>query len=136
MGVSGVTETRKKAFEPARAHFVKGCQGILEKFRTWNLEEKRRKLEKEKVLQAEQEAALAQQEGDEQGEPLKADEIEDSAAEDDVDESEDIRGDTRMDHDADQVLEDTEEEVVTSQSDTSDASPAKQLRQRPWQDHS
>ncbi|KAG8411454.1 hypothetical protein J3458_015512 [Metarhizium acridum] len=129
MGVSGVTETRKKAFEPARAHFVKGCQGILEKFRTWNLEEKRRKLEKEKVLQAEQEAALAQQEGDEQGEPLKADEIEDSAAEDDVDESEDIRGDTRMDHDADQVLEDTEEEVVTSQSDTSDASPAKQLRQ-------
>ncbi|EFY95512.1 hypothetical protein X797_008232 [Metarhizium robertsii] len=129
MGVSGVTETRKKSFEPARAHFVKGCQGILEKFRTWNLEEKRRKLEKEKVLQAEQEAALAQQEEVEQEEPLKADEIEDSAAEDDVDESDDNRGDTKMEHDADQVLEDTEEEVVTSQSDTSDASPAKQLRQ-------
>ncbi|KHN95558.1 uncharacterized protein MAM_06615 [Metarhizium album ARSEF 1941] len=129
MGVSGVTETRKKSFEPARAYFIKGCQAILDKFRTWNLEEKRRKLEKEKVLQAEQEAALAQQEGDEQAEPLKADEVENSTAEDDVDESQDGRGGTKMGLDADEVLEDAEEEVVTSQSDTSDASPAKQLRQ-------
>ncbi|OAQ62615.2 IQ calmodulin-binding domain-containing protein [Pochonia chlamydosporia 170] len=128
MGVSGVTETKKKSFEPARTYFIKGCQSILEKFRTWNLEEKRRKLEKEKALQAEQEAALAQEE-DQQETPLKT-EIADSASEDDADESEDgqDQGSSKMDHGADEVIEDVEE-VVTSQSDTSDASPAKQLRQ-------
>ena len=35
MGVSGVTETKKKTFEPARDHFIKGCQAILAKFRNW-----------------------------------------------------------------------------------------------------
>jgi hypothetical protein len=50
MGVSGITETKKKAFEPARDHFIKGCQAILDKFRNWILEEKRRKQEKEKAL--------------------------------------------------------------------------------------
>ncbi|RSM00288.1 hypothetical protein CEP52_009209 [Fusarium oligoseptatum] len=40
MGVSGVTETKKKTFEPARDHFIKGCQAILAKFRNWVLEEK------------------------------------------------------------------------------------------------
>lgn len=133
MGVSGVTETKKKSFEPARAYFIKGCQGILEKFRTWNLEEKRRKQEKEKALQVEQEAAaLAQEEAEEEEEdqheePIKT-EIEDSAEDDGPEESEDDQGDHKMEHDADEVIEDSEE-VVTSQSDTSDASPAKQLRQ-------
>lgn len=50
MGVSGITESKKKEFEPAREHFIKGCQGILDKFRSWREEEKRRKLEKEKAL--------------------------------------------------------------------------------------
>ncbi|KAI0837209.1 something about silencing, SAS, complex subunit 4-domain-containing protein [Hypoxylon sp. FL0890] len=50
MGVSGVTESRKKTFEPARDHFIKGCQAILEKFRIWSQEEKRRKLMKERTL--------------------------------------------------------------------------------------
>ncbi len=50
MGVSGITETRKKTFEPAREHFIKGCKVILEKFRLWALEEKRRKLERERAL--------------------------------------------------------------------------------------
>ncbi|KAF4337824.1 hypothetical protein FBEOM_8313 [Fusarium beomiforme] len=49
MGVSGVTETKKKTFEPARNHFIKGCQAILDKFRNWVLEEKRRKMEKDKA---------------------------------------------------------------------------------------
>lgn len=49
MGVSGVTETKKKTFEPARDHFIKGCQAILAKFRNWVLEEKRRKQEKDKA---------------------------------------------------------------------------------------
>lgn len=47
MGVSGITESKKKDYEPARAHFIKGCQTLLEKFRIWREEEKRRKLEKE-----------------------------------------------------------------------------------------
>lgn len=49
MGVSGITETRKKSFEPARDHFIRGCEAILEKFRRWSREEKRRKQEKDRA---------------------------------------------------------------------------------------
>ncbi|GKT91854.1 IQ calmodulin-binding domain-containing protein [Colletotrichum tofieldiae] len=56
MGVSGVTETRKRQFEPARQHFIKGCQAILDKFRQWSLEEKRRKAEKDRALAEKAEA--------------------------------------------------------------------------------
>ncbi|KAK4152445.1 something about silencing, SAS, complex subunit 4-domain-containing protein [Chaetomidium leptoderma] len=45
MGVSGITESKKRAFEPAREHFLRGCEGILGKFRRWAAEEKRRRLE-------------------------------------------------------------------------------------------
>lgn len=55
MGVSGVTDGRRKEFEPARDHFIRGCQAILEKFRTWREEEKRRKQEKEAALAEEEE---------------------------------------------------------------------------------
>ncbi|KAH7155752.1 something about silencing, SAS, complex subunit 4-domain-containing protein [Dactylonectria estremocensis] len=74
MGVSGITETKKKAFEPARDHFIKGCQAILAKFRNWILEERRRKAEKEK--------ALAERAGDE------------DSGEDETDEEEAARGDS------------------------------------------
>ncbi|PHH66242.1 hypothetical protein CDD81_7835 [Ophiocordyceps australis] len=50
MGVSGITETKKKTFEPARAHFIRGCQNILDKFRNWSHQEKRRKQERERTL--------------------------------------------------------------------------------------
>ncbi|KAI0882218.1 something about silencing, SAS, complex subunit 4-domain-containing protein [Annulohypoxylon maeteangense] len=65
MGVSGVTESRKKTFEPARDHFIKGCQVILEKFRVWSQEEKKRKLMKEKALaeEAENEEEVDEDEG-------------------------------------------------------------------------
>lgn len=49
MGVSGITETRKKSFEPARDHFIRGCEAILAKFRRWSQEEKRRKQEKDRA---------------------------------------------------------------------------------------
>ncbi|KAH6650217.1 something about silencing, SAS, complex subunit 4-domain-containing protein [Chaetomium tenue] len=45
LGVSGVTETKKRAFEPARDHFIRGCEGILDKFRRFTREEKRRRAE-------------------------------------------------------------------------------------------
>ncbi|KAF3764487.1 hypothetical protein M406DRAFT_356570, partial [Cryphonectria parasitica EP155] len=35
MGVSGITESKKKHFEPARVHFINKCEGVLEKFRKW-----------------------------------------------------------------------------------------------------
>ncbi|CAM1504672.1 Fc.00g022630.m01.CDS01 [Cosmosporella sp. VM-42] len=69
MGVSGITDTKKKTFEPARDHFIKGCQAILAKFRNWSLEEKRRKLEKEKAL-------AEQADGDEEDESDKDDDME------------------------------------------------------------
>lgn len=48
MGVNGVTESKKKTYEPARAHFIKGCHAIIAKFKAWAAEEKRRKQEKER----------------------------------------------------------------------------------------
>ena len=47
LGVSGITESKKKDFEPARMYFIRGCQSVLEKFRIWKAEEKRQKLEKD-----------------------------------------------------------------------------------------
>ncbi|ORY68650.1 something about silencing, SAS, complex subunit 4-domain-containing protein [Pseudomassariella vexata] len=86
MGVSGVTETRKKTFEPAREHFIKGCQAILEKFRLWNEEEKRRKREREQAKAAEEEsqseeadepaAAAEEEEEEEEDEPVASEEEE------------------------------------------------------------
>lgn len=46
MGVSGITESRRREFEPARAYFVQGCQAVLDKFRAWKEAEKQRKLAK------------------------------------------------------------------------------------------
>lgn len=60
MGVSGITESKKKQFEPARAHFIDKCEVVLDKFRKWAAEEKRLKLEKERAAKeslASQEAA-------------------------------------------------------------------------------
>ncbi|PQE20199.1 IQ calmodulin-binding domain-containing protein [Rutstroemia sp. NJR-2017a BBW] len=50
LGVSGITDSRKKEFEPARQYFIRGCESIIEKFRMWKDEEKRRKLEKEQAI--------------------------------------------------------------------------------------
>ncbi|PHH75517.1 hypothetical protein CDD80_2314 [Ophiocordyceps camponoti-rufipedis] len=49
MGVSGITETKKKAFEPAREHFIRGCQAILDKFHNWSQAEKRRKQKRQRA---------------------------------------------------------------------------------------
>ncbi|EGX89404.1 hypothetical protein CCM_07656 [Cordyceps militaris CM01] len=120
MGVSGITETKKKMFEPARAHFIRGCQGILHKFKNWSLEEKRRKLEKERTL-----AEQAQEE-------LK--EAEDDDAEDeemaDVDDSTPTH--QSRSEEGGCIDEEDEDTLMNSQDNSSEASsssPAKQLRQ-------
>ncbi|KAJ4296052.1 hypothetical protein N0V88_004754 [Collariella sp. IMI 366227] len=69
MGVSGITETKKRAFEPAREYFIKGCESIIDKFRRWAAEEKRLKREKVQAeKRAEREAAesLEQSEAEEE----------------------------------------------------------------------
>ena len=81
MGVSGITDGRKKEFEPARHHFIKGCRAIIEKFRIWREEEKRRKLEKEQAMaEAEEEA-----EGDEEVEEDMEEEVEEEQEPEEVD---------------------------------------------------
>ena len=47
MGISGITDGDKKAYEPKRDHLIREVRMLLEKFRLWKEEEKRRKVEKE-----------------------------------------------------------------------------------------
>ncbi|KAF7871475.1 hypothetical protein EAF04_003582 [Stromatinia cepivora] len=65
LGVSGITEGRKKEFESARQYFIKGCESILEKFRIWKDDEKQRKLKKERAIAEAQARAEAESEEDE-----------------------------------------------------------------------
>ncbi len=47
MGISGITDSEKKLYEPKREYLVHEVESLLDKFRVWKEEEKRRKLEKE-----------------------------------------------------------------------------------------
>lgn len=87
MGVSGVTESKKKEYEPAREYFITGCKSLVEKFRWWRSEERRRKLEREAAL-AEAEAEAEEEEENE--EEAKADE---EMEEDEVEAEEEIPDD-------------------------------------------
>lgn len=55
MGISGITETEKKLYEPKRAMFTREVSGMIEKFKHWKEEEKRRKIERDQALLAEEE---------------------------------------------------------------------------------
>ncbi|KAL5876746.1 hypothetical protein ACKVWC_005911 [Pyricularia oryzae] len=112
MGVSGITETKKKEFEEPRQHFIRGCEAILDKFRLWGVEEKRRKLEKERAI-----AQAARAESD------------DSLAEEDA-KNEDMREEQEEGDEEDEEDEDegNDEEVPDSEAESDlDASIAKQL---------
>ncbi|KAI9648845.1 hypothetical protein NHQ30_003486 [Ciborinia camelliae] len=65
LGVSGITEGRKKEFDSARQYFIKGCESILEKFRIWKDDEKQRKLKKERAIAEAQARTEAVSEDDE-----------------------------------------------------------------------
>ncbi|KAI9700489.1 MAG: hypothetical protein M1820_006788 [Bogoriella megaspora] len=56
MGISGVTDTEAKRFEPKRDYFVTEVQALVDKFGIWRQEEKRMRLEKEQAQQARAEA--------------------------------------------------------------------------------
>ncbi|WEW58432.1 hypothetical protein PRK78_003900 [Emydomyces testavorans] len=49
MGVSGVTEAEKRLYEPKRAYLMIEISTLLEKFKIWKEEEKRRKSEREQL---------------------------------------------------------------------------------------
>ncbi|KAK4132252.1 hypothetical protein BT67DRAFT_457383 [Trichocladium antarcticum] len=126
MGVSGITESRKRAFEPARAHFIRGCEGILEKFRRWAAEEKRRRVEKDHRVAAAAAVAGIGGEGSREG----SEGLEGGGGREEEEEEEKETGDREEDG------EEEEEEVVVvvvkreppDDSDV-DASVAKQLRE-------
>ncbi|KAM7219189.1 Something about silencing, SAS, complex subunit 4 domain containing protein [Rhypophila decipiens] len=126
MGVSGITESKKKTFEPARDHFIRGCQTILGKFRRWAAEEKRRKREKDRA-QAE---AEARKKAAEQEEPEEADAEEEEEPQIDEEEEEDEEI-----PDSDGEIDDDEQDEKADDSDGDppdydvDASIAKQLRE-------
>lgn len=133
MGVNGVTESKKRTFEPARDHFIRGCQAILEKFRLWSQEEKKRKLEKERAL-AEAEQQGEDDDDDEDDEEEDAEEID----EDDEDTSGNEEEPGEYEEDAENVgtseMGDEEDENADNVSDGDppdysdvDASIAKQL---------
>jgi hypothetical protein len=50
LGISGITETEKKRYEPKRLLFVRETQALIDKFKWWKEEEKRRKLERDQAL--------------------------------------------------------------------------------------
>ncbi len=70
MGISGITDGEKKAFEPKRDYLIGEVRILLEKFRLWKEEEKRRKVQKEEDDDDEEE------EEDEDGEEASEDEEE------------------------------------------------------------
>lgn len=50
LGITGVTDTEKKRYEPKRLLFIRETKALIDKFKRWKEEEKRRKLEKEQAL--------------------------------------------------------------------------------------
>ena len=72
MGISGITDGEKKAYEPKRDYFIKEVLILLAKFREWKEEEKRRKVEKEESMLDEDEDQEDGSDKDEQsdGDPL------------------------------------------------------------------
>ncbi|QIW95835.1 hypothetical protein AMS68_001353 [Peltaster fructicola] len=55
LGITGVTESEAKKYEPKRDYFVDEVRALVDKFNAWKEEEKRQKYEREAVLAAERE---------------------------------------------------------------------------------
>jgi len=66
LGISGITETEKRRYEPKRSLFVRETQALINKFKWWKEEEKRRKVEREQAL-AEEAAELEAEDVSETG---------------------------------------------------------------------
>lgn len=80
MGISGITDGDKKAYEPKRDHLIREVKILLEKFRLWKEEEKRRKVEKEEEEEDDDEDSEEEDESAEE-EGMNSDEGEDDKEE-------------------------------------------------------
>ncbi|KAL8760481.1 MAG: hypothetical protein Q9184_003345 [Pyrenodesmia sp. 2 TL-2023] len=69
MGITGITDSEKKSYEPKRAIFIQRVTALLNKFRAWKEEEKRRKAEREQP-------ATTEDEDEEQEDGLETDQFE------------------------------------------------------------
>ena len=75
MGISGITESEKKLYEPKRVLFVREIAAMIEKFKQWKEEEKRRKIEREQAHLAEEVKEESEEEEDE-GEEIEVEDVE------------------------------------------------------------
>lgn len=57
MGITGITDSEKKLYEPKRASLIQRVMALLDKFRAWKEEEKRRKVERERAYTTDDEEA-------------------------------------------------------------------------------
>ncbi|OAX78480.1 hypothetical protein ACJ72_07212 [Emergomyces africanus] len=76
MGISGITETEKKLYEPKRAYFIKEVSALIEKFRVWKEEEKRRKMERDQNVANGDDEDEEEEDDNEETEPEEEDENE------------------------------------------------------------
>lgn len=77
LGITGVTDSEKKRYEPKRILFIREIQALIEKFRRWKEEEKRRKLEREQAL-LEEEMKTEEDAGEEDDDDEEEEEEEES----------------------------------------------------------
>lgn len=68
LGVSGITESEKKQFEPKREEFIKRVQGLLDKFGKWKEQERDLKARRERELARRREAEEDEEDEDEEEE--------------------------------------------------------------------
>ncbi|KAL8800139.1 MAG: hypothetical protein Q9182_005377 [Xanthomendoza sp. 2 TL-2023] len=87
MGITGVTDSEKKNYEPKRIVFIQRVAALLDKFKAWKEEEKRRKAERERSCTADEE-----DEGDEDEDDAEMDQSEPAVGLDGIDERGSRRG--------------------------------------------
>lgn len=85
MGISGITESEKKLYEPKRVLFVREITAMIEKFKKWKEDEKQRKIEREQVLLAEEEGIKEESEVEEEEEEEEEEEREEAEEEEEED---------------------------------------------------
>lgn len=73
MGISGITDGEKKAYEPKRDYFISEVRVLLKKFQEWKEEEKRRRVEKDESMQDEDEEQDDDEDEDEDEDMVESD---------------------------------------------------------------
>ncbi|KKY21710.1 hypothetical protein UCRPC4_g03477 [Phaeomoniella chlamydospora] len=111
MGISGITEGDKKLYEPKRSCFIREVTALIEKFKHWKEEEKRRKLERDQ--------ALLEQTHEQETEDIEAQENEDAQEQEEESELEQTQQDESGEEASSEASDDDDQEVVDSQADNS-----------------